>query len=207
MIIDHISDNERDYYLSKITKNKSKLTKYLVCSFVVMIFDLVLCYFFPERVSIIHLIGLILFSISICISLVFLRISIYDNIKSSTYTRTVFMVYCQLTVIIFFYGCLVHFFFTRIIFKWSEAEEIYQKSQLIMKICLCSTILIAIILNTVLPFLIINKAFKIKKNIKSFGNILGQEYSVTYHVSVPTLDISSGNIQMNDTGSNNNNPK
>lgn len=156
-------------------------------------------------VSILHLIALLIFSISICVSVVLLRVSVYDNINSSTYNKTVFMVYFLLTVIIFFYCCLVHFIFTRIIFKWSEAEAIYQTAKLAVKIGLCVCILIVIVLNTILPFLVINKAFKIKKNVKSFGNILGQEYSVTYHVSVPTLDMSSGNIQMNDSGSNNNN--
>ena len=193
----HIYENERDFYISRLHCNITKLKRSLLLCLLITLTDLAVCYLYPRIFQNLLNISIILVKLIwliISFGMFFRTFSANDEIDIKTYKKVVYSLYLSISITIIVVVNLAYITLTKILLKYSYWSEYFspkeKRNEMILSICGFAAYLIG---NCMMMINIAMKFGKIRKTLKSVGNLQGQEYSVTYTVSVPSgLGLESG---------------
>lgn len=186
----HVFSNERDYYISRLEKHLKKLRRTLIIIMATSFADIAAIYLYPEIFkNMLNIFSVVLFlvwsSLSFCNFCRFYTQGTEIDIKS--YKKVVFSIYITLIISLIILLNLFYIAVTKVIFEYYNWLSYFKSRGRINDLVLhlvCFGVYFSV--NFIMPFMLVVRFSKIRKTLKSVGNLQGQEYSVTYTVAMPS---------------------
>jgi len=190
----YMESNEKDYYISRIIRHKTKLIKHLIFLLLTLLLDIFCTYAYDFLFS--NLLNLCVIYSFLLWTIILLCIykNAYSNIEKITIASYIAIKRNVVITKIFYFLIIIDIIYIlskKMFFDRHQWINYYYHLASLNEIFLSIVgIVIYIILNLVFPYYVIKKLNRIKRLLNAVGMLKGQEYSVTYIVDVPKLGLN-----------------
>jgi len=190
----NIESNEKDYYISRIIRHKTKLIKYLIFQSIVLLIDILcsIAYKFLFN-NFFNLISIYLFSFWTIILFCIYKNSYkqFENINIDSYRAIKRNIIITKLFYILMIIDIIYIIVKKLILESNKWINYYYYTASLNEVFLSLVgCIIYIILNLIFPYFIIKELNRLKRLLNAVGMLKGQEYSVTYTVDVPKLGLN-----------------
>ena len=190
----YMESNEKDYYISRIIRHKTKLIKHLIFLLLTLLLDIFCTYayyfIFYNLINLCIIYSFLLWTII----LLCIYKNAYSNIEKITIASYIAIKRNIVITKIFYFliiSDIIYIIAKKMFIDNKRWTYYYYHSASLNEIFLSIVgVIVYIILNLVFPYYIIKKLNRIKRLLNAVGMLKGQEYSVTYIVDAPKLGLN-----------------
>jgi hypothetical protein len=190
----NIESNEKDYYISRIIRHKTKLIKYLIFQLITLLLDLLcsIAYKFLFH-NFLNLFSIYLFLFWTIILLCIYKNSYknFENLNIDSYRAIKRNILITKIIYALMFINIIYTIVKKLVLENNQWINYFYYTASLNEVFLSLLgCVIYVILNLIFPFFVIKKLNRMKRLLNAVGMLKGQEYSVTYTVDVPKLGLN-----------------